>query len=185
MPSPLKMRHAELDSLAQFWLKSYQVRTPGTQVLGNASTALDDLSEPQPDAQLRILPDHGGQSTNFGAIVGGAPEFVVEIADTTRRTDLGPKLADYERAGVREYLVVLIDPDEVAWHVREGDRLLRIAPDPDGLYRSRAFPGLWLDPAALLRDDGASLITTLERGLATAEHDDFAARLAGFRAMIG
>jgi hypothetical protein len=41
------------------------------------------------------------------------------------------------------------------------------------------FPGLWLDPAALLADDGPALVAALERGLATAEHAAFIARLAG------
>ena len=32
--------------------------------------------------------------------VRGVPELIVEISHTTRYTDLGPKLDDYERAGV-------------------------------------------------------------------------------------
>ena len=184
MPSPLKMRHARFDSLAQFWLGSYRHHTPGTDVLGNASTALDDLGEPQPDVQLRILPECGGQSSDFGGIVGGAPEFVLEVADTSRRVDLGPKLLDYERAGVREYVVMLIDPDEVAWHVRDGDRLVRVIPDADGVFRSKAFPGLWMDWRAFLRDDGQSLIATLDRGIATDEHVEFVAHLAKIRRTI-
>ena len=56
-----------------------------------------------------------------------------------------------------------LDPAEVHWHVRHGDELVRIDPDPDGLYRSAAFPGLWLDPSALLRADLEGLIAALER----------------------
>ncbi|MBV8678664.1 MAG: hypothetical protein JO355_15990, partial [Planctomycetaceae bacterium] len=48
----------------------------------------------------------------------------------------------------------------------------------DGCYHSEAFPGLWLDPRALLDDDLDGLMATLERGLATAEHAAFVARLA-------
>ena len=89
------------------------------------------------------------------------------------------------RAGrALEYVVFAIDPDEVYWHVRQGDRLVRIPPDPDGLYRSTAFPGLWLDPAAFLADDGPAIVATLERGLATAEHAAFVARLAAVQALI-
>jgi hypothetical protein len=107
------------------------------------------------------------------------------VADTSRAIDLGAKLADYERTGVREYIVIALDPDEVFWHVRRDDRLVRVPPDADGLYRSQCFPGLWLDPAALLADDGPGLIATLERGLASAEHADFVALLADHAARAG
>jgi hypothetical protein len=50
--------------------------------------------------------------------------------------------------------------------------------DRDGLYRSKVFPGLWLDPAALLRRDLAGLLAVLERGLASPEHAEFVAKLA-------
>ena len=71
-----------------------------------------------------------------------------------------------------------LDAKEVHWHVRRDDRLVRIAPDADGIYRTAAFPGLWLDPAALLRKDLAGVLAVLERGLATPEHAAFVARLA-------
>ena len=53
--------------------------------------------------------------------------------------------------------------------------------DEDGTLRSRAFPGLWLDPAALLAGDIAAVLATLERGLASPEHAAFVAELAGRR----
>ena len=40
-----------------------------------------------------------------------APELIVEVASSSRKIDLGPKFEDYRRAGVREYVVVTIDPD--------------------------------------------------------------------------
>ena len=114
--------------------------------LDNTSTALGPKSEPQPDVQLRILPECGGRTVTDRRFVRGVPELIVEIAHTTRSTDLGPKLDDYERAGVREYVVRALEPDEVLWHVLEHGRLVSKPPDEDGLYRSRVFPGLWLDP---------------------------------------
>ncbi len=101
----------------------------------------------------------------------------MEVADSSRPVDPGEKRADYERAGVLEYVVVALDPGEVFWHVRRGARLERLTADPDGLYRSQAFPGLWLGPKALVANDGTTVIATLERGLATAEHAEFAAAL--------
>jgi Uma2 family endonuclease len=178
MPSPVGLPHGSHHANAITWLGFYRFRTPGVQILDNASTALDDLSEVQPDASMRILPDRGGQSRNLGSIVGGAPEMVVEVAQSSRAIDLGAKLAIYERAGSLEYVVFAIDPDEVFWHVLRDGRLVRIGPDPDGLYRSKAFPGLWLDPAAFFDDDGPAIVATLERGLATEEHAAFVNWLA-------
>ena len=146
MSSPLGNPHGETHATVMWLARPLPFRTPGVEVADNASTALDDLGEPQPDALMRILPARGGQTHDLGNYIGGAPELVVEVAASSRSIDLGAKLADYERAGVLEYLVVTLDPDDVFWHVRRDDRLVRVPPDADGLYRSGVFPGLWLDP---------------------------------------
>jgi hypothetical protein len=156
----------------------YWRRTPGVQVLAHGSTALDDWGEPQPDAQLRILPECGGQTRDDERYVVGAPELVAEVARSSRDVDLGPKRDDYERAGVLEYIVRAADPDEVIWHERRDGKLVVVSPDADGLYRSNAFPGLWLDPRALLADDLDGLLAALDRGLSSSEHAEFVARLA-------
>ena len=109
------------------------------------------------------------------------PELVVEIARSSRRIDLGEKLRDYERTGVLEYLVYGLDPDEVLWHARVGNRLVRIPPDGDGLHKSAAFPGLWLDPTALLAGNLDALIAALDLGIATDEHRAFVEQLAARR----
>jgi Uma2 family endonuclease len=181
MPSPVGIPHAKETAKSHLWLGFYEAHTPGVEALDNASTALDDEGEPQPDASLRIAPECGGQTRNERNIVFGAPELVVEVAHASRALDLGAKRADYERAGVLEYVVATIDPADVHWHIRQGDRLVRVPPGPDGLYRSEVFPGLWLDPAALLALDGRALLATLERGLATPEHAAFVAHLAAAR----
>ena len=179
MPSPLGDRHGIVDAIAGMWLGYYKSRTPGTKVSHNATTILDEDNELQPDSWLRILPGKGGQTRDVGKYVGGCPELVIEVAASSRSIDLGAKLAEYERAGALEHVVFAIDPDEVFWHARRCDRLVRVHPDPDGLYRSTAFPGLWLDPVALFADDGPTLLAALERGLASPEHATFAAELAG------
>jgi Uma2 family endonuclease len=178
VPSPLSRPHGRGSSDVTVWLGVYRARTPGTESLDNATTLMDDLGVPQPDSQLRILPEYGGQSRDEGDYIGGAPELVAETARSSRKIDLGGKRDDYERAGVQEYIVVALDAKEVHWHARRDDKLVRIDPDADGIYRSRVFPGLWLDPAALLRGDLAGVLAALDRGLATPEHADFVARLA-------
>ena len=178
MSSPVGLRHCEDSGLIVTWLNMYRFRTPGTQVGDNGSVILDDLGEVQPDAFLRILPAKGGRTSNVGKYVGGVPELIVEISDSSRSIDLGAKLAEYERAGALEYVVLTIDPDEVFWQTRQGDRLVRIEPGPDGLFRSTTFPGLWFDPAAFFAKDGLAMLAALDRGLATPEHAQFAAPLA-------
>jgi len=177
MPSPLSTDHADENVPVVIWLDHYAEFTPGVRGSINASTLLDDLGEPQPDVSLRILPECGGRTRNEGAYLAGAPELIVEIARSSRKTDLGAKLRDYERAGAPEYLVVELDPDRNHWFVRGGERLVPLPPGPDGLFRSEVFPGLWLDPEALFAGDRARLRAAVNRGLATPEHAAFVARL--------
>ena len=181
MPSPVGKRHYVTSANAVGWLWNYRMKTQGIELADNGSTALDDYGEVQPDAFLRILPERGGQTSDHGKIIRGAPELIIEVAGTSKTTELGSKLADYERAGALEVVVLAIDPDEVHWHVRREGRLVRMPPDFDGLYRSKVFPGLWLDLDAFFADDGLAIMATLERGLASDEHAAFIARLAAFR----
>jgi hypothetical protein len=57
------------------------------------------------------------------------------------------------------------------------DSFVEGAPGPDGTYRCEVFPGLWLDPAALLAGNVPQLRAVLDAGLATPEHAAFVARL--------
>lgn len=182
MPSPLFDDHGSGDIQVAGWLFHYMRFTPGVRAVSNVSTILGEGCEVQPDLQLRIPDALGGQAHVEGGYVVGAPELVVEIAGSSRAYDLGPKKADYERAGVLEYLFVGIDPEEVRWFTLRDGRFEEMAPDADGVFRSWAFPGLWLDPRALYAKDLDGLIVTLDRGLATPEHAAFAARLAAARA---
>ena len=55
---------------------------------------------------LLILPEYGGQTwEDERGYLNGAPEWVGEIGDSTERLDLREKKLDYEKAGVRKYLV--------------------------------------------------------------------------------
>ena len=49
--------------------------------------------------------------------------------------------------------------------------------DSNVLLRSEVFPGLWLDPAALLRGDLAAVLAIVQQGLGSPEHTAFVARL--------
>ena len=181
MPSPVGLEHGEAHVPVIVWLSYYAEKTPGVRAMDNATTILGWKSEPQPGGLLRILPEYGGRTWNEGGFVHGAPELVVEIAKATRYADFGPKLDDYQRAGVTEYVVRAFDPEEICWFRLDQGTLVQRATGEWGLYRSAVFPGLWLDPVALLKGDTQRLRAVVDLGCATAEHAAFVARLAGAR----
>jgi hypothetical protein len=180
MASPLSRRHGRyhVSTGGVFW--QYAVATPGVELLDNTTTILDDQSEPQPDLELRILSEFGGQSKETADdYVRGAPEHITEIANSSKDIDLTRKHDAYERAGVIEYLVVCVAERELHWfHFPSGKK---IKPDPRGIYRSRAFPGLWLDGPALMAGDSKRLVAVLQEGLASPGHARFVKRLQAAR----
>jgi Uma2 family endonuclease len=178
MPSPVGLEHGEAQVPMIMWLGYYAANTPGVSAMDNATAVLGWKSEPQPDGLLRILPSCGGRTWDEAGFVHGAPELVVEVAKATRFVDLGPKLRDYERAGVMEYVVRAINPDEIYWFGQENGTLVQRPMAGEGLYHSSVFPGLWLDPIALLKGDWPRLHAVIDLGCATSEHADFVARLA-------
>jgi len=182
MPSPVGREHAKALGPAIVWLSYYAECTPGVELLVNATTILGWKSEPQPDGLLRVLPECGGRTSNEQSYVRGAPELIIEVSKATRYVDLGPKLADYEQAGVLEYIVRALDPDEVFLFRQMQGTLIQHPLDEDGLYRLTSFPGLWLDPQALLAGDTRRLRAVVDLGLATPEHAGFVALLAKGRA---
>ena len=182
MVYPAYESHGLGDSNLISWLCHYRRFTTGVRVVNNVSTILGDDCEVQPDSQLRILEEYGGKARVEGGYIVGPPELVVEVGRSSWSHDLGAKKADYERAGVAEYLIDGGKPRQVRWfRLREG-RYIELAPGEDGIYRSEIFPGLWLDSRALLADDLDALFAALARGLAAPEHAAFVARLAARKA---
>jgi Putative restriction endonuclease len=96
--------------------------------------------------------------------------------------ELNQKYHLYEAAGVHEYLAVLMYEQEIRWHILVNGRYEILPPDADGIWRSRVFPGLWLDGRALLKRDLQKVLATLQAGFAAAEHRAFVKRLASRRA---
>jgi Uma2 family endonuclease len=176
MTSPLSLTHSDYDDEVGYVLGTYRRATPGTQVTHNATAILGEESEPQPDLGLRILPEYGGQSrTTLHDYVEGAPELLVEVAHSSRALAMHDKRDDYQRAGVLEYLVICWEEQEVHWFHFPSDGMIR--PDRQGISRSRVFPGLWVDVAALLNLDSARLMEVLQEGLASRAHATFVKRL--------
>ncbi len=181
MPSPVSlvghgMPHLELGGV----LLNYRAYTPGTLAADNTTVRLHDDSEPQPDLILFIDPDHGGQ-VEIGAdgFITGTPELVAEVSASSAGIDLGRKLDLYRRHRVREYIVWQTEDDALDWFVLRRGRFAPLTPDKaDGLLKSETFPGLWLDAAALIQRDLATVLAALTRGVQSPVHAKFVKELA-------
>ena len=159
------------------WLALYRAATLGVRGGDNSTLRMDLNNKPQPDAYLRILTECGGQSKiDQDGYVAGAPELVAEIAASSVSYDLHVKLNCYRKHGVKEYVVWRVYDNAIDWMILRGGEYERLA-FKDDIYKSEIFPGLWLDPVAMLRGDVATVIQTLQKGIGTAEHKSFLARL--------
>jgi Uma2 family endonuclease len=180
IPPPVRQRrHGQPHGRILAWLGVYEAVTPGVEAGDNSTLRLDDDNEPQPDALLFIDPARGGQARiSDDDYIEGAPELVAEVAASSVSFDLHAKLNVYRRFGAREYVVWRVLDGEIDWFVLRQAQYERMAPDAQGLLRSEVFPGLWLDPAALVSGDMAAVLRVLQQGIATPEHANFVARLA-------
>ncbi len=177
MPSPVSDNHASPHFDLITFLGLYRAATPGVLGSDNGTLRLDGENEPQPDAFLRIAPECGGQSRIDGEYVAGPPELIAEISVSSVSYDLHDKLRAYQRNGVCEYLVWRVWDSAIDWFgLREG-QFERLPLTDAGHYHSEVFPGLWLDPAALLRGEVAQVLAVLQQGIASPEHAAFVARL--------
>jgi Uma2 family endonuclease len=179
--SPFKLGHGEPHLLLGVLLVTYASRTPGVRPSDNTTVVLADNTELQPDLLLRVLQEYGGQSsTTKDDYVKGAPEFIVEIAHSSQAVDLHAKKDEYARHGVLEYLVCCINEQRFRWFDLGAD--VELQTDSAGIVRVSSFPGLWINGPALLAHDYATLMTTLEEGLATPDHAAFVRELQARRA---
>jgi len=173
--------HGEPQMGLSTWIGHYAVYTTGTRASLQPTLNLPtSQTKPEPDSLLRVLPECGGGSRHDAkGWLHGVPELVCEMANTSAATDLGVKYDNYEANGIAEYIVWRTAAGLFDWFVLKRKTYVPLAPDPaDGYLKSIAFPGLWLDVAALLAGDGRTVLAVLQKGLATAEHAAFEAKLA-------
>jgi Uma2 family endonuclease len=183
MPSPVRayrhgMPHADL--IGSLFI--YRAGTPGVKTADNATARLDMDNEPQPDVMLFIEPECGGQvKISEDDFVEGAPELVGEVASSSVSFDLNTKFNVYRRSGVKEYVVWRVVDQKIDWFVLAGGEFQRLEPDAAGILKSRVFPGLHLDPTALVAGDMQRLTAVLQSGLASPEHAEFVKLLSARR----
>ena len=172
MPSPLRYeQHGQPHSDIMGWLWVYRAATPKVYAADNTTVRLDFDNEPQPDALLRLDESVGGNSQiSEDDYVEGAPELIVEIASSSASYDLYDKLQVYRRNGVREYLIWLVEDQEFRWYVWMEGSYQQLSPDESGLLKSPFFPGLWLDVSALLAGEMQQVLSVLNSGISSSEH---------------
>ncbi len=177
MPTPVRFKqHGLPHSDVMTWLGLYRAATPGVLAGDNVTVRLDFENEVQPDAVLRLDPEHGGRSrVSKDDYLEGPPELIVEIAASSAAYDLHDKRRVYARNGVQEYLAVQMYEQRADWFVLREGVYETLKPDLKKVLRSEVFPGLWLAPAALFAANLAALLACLQEGLASPEHASFVA----------
>jgi Uma2 family endonuclease len=174
--SPLRNPHGRWHKRILGILCDYEEATPGVEAFINTSLIVDHGNEPQPDATLCIEPELGGASDETeDEYMTGSPEMVIEVADTSKRLDLGEKRLAYQDAGVLAYIVVNIPDRKV--HLFDLKKDLELKPGADGVLRSQVFPGLWIGTKQFFDRSSRGCREVLEHGLASPEHARFVKRL--------
>ena len=154
----------------------YEGCTPGVQASERSPVILSDKDELHPDLSIRLLPECGGRTElSMEEAIIGAPEMVVEVAASPRSLEFHLKLERYRQSGVNEYLVLCLEEWKLYWFNLQLNR--EMLADADGIFRSRAFPGLWIDGQALLDRQPAKLLEVLDHGLASPAYASFRDRL--------
>jgi hypothetical protein len=172
MASPVTAEHGDMEGDVGHWLGAYKVATPGT-ASGHNSTSFILEDAPQPDLNLRILPEYGGRSWVEDRYLCGVPELLVEICRSSAAYDLHVKLDLYQLAKVPEYLAILLFEQEIRWHVLVEGAYQLMPAISDGIWRSKIFPGLWLDGRSLLAGDMSGVLGKLQEGLQSPDHLKF------------
>ena len=146
--------------------------TPGVRGGDNATLRLPLNNRPQPDACLIVEPTHGGQVRIVDGYIVGGPELVAEVAATSANYDLTEKLPLYLQNHVGEYVVGASSTGRSTGSCCGTASTSALVLSPEGCFKSESLPGLWLDPAALIRGDMARVAQIAQHGIASPEHAD-------------
>mgnify|MGYP006287807965 CR=1 FL=1 len=158
MHSPVSIRHAQLVSFLDRVMGTFVNRHDlGFLFRENVAVRLSSRNDFMPDLAFYRKERADRIRTNH---VEGVPDLVVEaLSPRTADRDVGPKFAEYEQHGVREYWI--LDPETLAhrFYRRDGELLVEYA-DGEELIRSETISGFfvkrsWLDPSSLVKIDEA------------------------------
>ncbi|MFN0094074.1 MAG: Uma2 family endonuclease [Dehalococcoidia bacterium] len=155
--SPVRFEeHAEPHGLIAGWLAGYARRHPLVRSAVEATVVISAADTLQPDAIL--MRREGTAVKRADGYLEGAPELVVEVAASSRSSDLGSKLRAYQRAGVSEYIVWAVEDGRIVWFANRGRTFEPLPPDTEGWLASDAFPGLRMHPERVLAGEWAAAL---------------------------
>ncbi len=156
----VSIEHEEKFGFLFTLLVGYVSKNDMGQVLGSRTLVkINDRNGYEPDIlfvskdRLDIIKPHD--------IIEG-PDLVVEIiSPSSRRDDRVAKFQGYEQVGVQDYWI--IDPRYglVEFYRMTDGRLSQVDPD-DGIFRSEAVPGFWLNVGWLFADEPVSTFSALQ-----------------------
>jgi Uma2 family endonuclease len=183
MASPVSADHAAPHGRLIGCLAMYELATVGTELAIDGTLRLGLSSDPQPDGMLFVREEFGG-SVRPGAkrIYEGCPELLVEVAVSSAAYDLNVKKPVYLRHGIREFILWRVEDDAIDWFILRHGRYEILQPGPDGVTRSEAFPGLWIDLRAVVENDQPRRFNVAMQGLSSPEHAPFVQQLQQRRA---
>lgn len=154
----------------------YRMNTPGLYACTNIAVKLKDGNVIYPDLMVMVnkgkykqsQPDYDEQ------IFKGPPNFILKAASAQNRQEAIDECAIYEKAGVKECLIVY-DTNPISYEFKrlEKGRYKPVKPDDEGIIKSEALPGLWLSIDDMIRQDYFSVKTYIERGMTRKPYHDF------------
>lgn len=164
MPSPMRfVQHGQPQAAINAWLGFYAAHTSGVHCGGSSTLKIDESNEYEPDGMLFY--DKGQVVIAEDGYLQGVPELVVEVAASTVAIDSTVKFEVYESKGVKEYLLWNTVATEITWYHRSKEKFVPLKADREGILKSKAFPGLWLNVAAMLGFDQKAVLKTLQLGM--------------------
>ena len=156
MPMPISWKdHADPQTFMITWVGVYRSRHDDVVGGVSASVFLDGRNQPEPDA---LLFRQDRKLITADGYIGGAPDLVVEVANSSVSRDLREKKDAYERNGVREYIVWRVQDYAIDWFQLRNGRFERREPGEDGVIESDVFPGLRLNVTKALEGDLAGVL---------------------------
>lgn len=160
--SPIDERHDALTRFLDNLFQAYLELTSGGRVLQDPMVMRlgPDLPARQPDLQV-LLPENLGRVGQNA--VNGPADLVVEVASPeSEHRDAIEKLAEYERAGVREYWLLSPRHERASFWVLSSEGIYEVKEtDNDGHYTSEVLSNLTLDVSLFWRKPLPGLIETL------------------------
>src|SRR5574341_2087980 len=161
--SPVNARHDDLTGYlrAMFWAY-FTLRPIGVVRQAPFVLRLDASgSYREPDLQI-ILHGNPGQLTDT-AMIGPADICVEVVSPESVARDHGTKLAEYEKAGVKEYWIVDPLPRDARFLRLNAQGIYEVQqPDADGYYHTPLLPGFRLHVPTLWADKLPDIITLVE-----------------------